>query len=127
MKYMKSCKKVLLLTLFLAALFVSFFVTIQEGMSTYKAPALEDLTGFVFFIKPNDVSPQLVVEVDKLKAKGPFVRVSDCTQDAVKNDYNLKKCPSTAKLYKKGKYVKDYMGPMNVQDWMQEINHMLKK
>jgi hypothetical protein len=123
---MKSCK-ILIFVLFLGALWVSFFVTIKEGMTTYKAPALEDLTGFVFFIKPNDVSSELVMEVDKLKAKGPFVRVSDCTQQSVKNEYNLNKCPSTAKLYKNGKYLKDYNGPMKLNHFMDEINKMIKK
>lgn len=125
---MKSCnKKVLILLFFLGALFVSFFVTIKEGATTYKAPALEDLTGFVFFIDPSNVSPDLVIEVDKLKAKGPYVRVSDCTSTTVRNDYNLTNCPCPclAKIYKKGKYVKDYIGPMKTQNFMDVIKKML--
>ena len=124
---MKSCKKVLILALFLGALFVSFCVTIKEGATTYNPPPLSELTGIVFFINPENVSPGLAFEVEKLKEKGPYVRVENCTSTSVRSDYDLTNCPCPclAKLYKKGKYVKDYIGPMKTQNFMDVIKKMI--
>jgi hypothetical protein len=125
---MKSfSKKLLLLLLIITSLFVSFFYTIKEGMTDYVAPRLVDLTGFVFFVKGNEVNPEVIVEIDKLKAKGPFVRVENCTKPAVHRDYDVNGCQSgipTAQLYKKGQYVKDYNGPMKMKDFIEALNKL---